>query len=76
MTISATEFKARCLELLDRVDRTGEVITVTKRGKIVAELRAAPCDKPKGAGAGFANGRIEILGDIVEPTGVEWEALK
>lgn len=39
-TLSATEFKAKCLELLDRLaDRRLEEITITKRGRPVAVLR-------------------------------------
>lgn len=38
MTITATEFKARCLELMDRVYQTGESIVITKRGKPVSRL--------------------------------------
>jgi antitoxin (DNA-binding transcriptional repressor) of toxin-antitoxin stability system len=76
MLISATEFKARCLELLDRVDGTGEVVTITKRGKVVAELRAPAYERPKGAGPGFAKGKMKILGDIIEPLDVQWEALQ
>lgn len=34
----ATEFKAKCLHLIDRVRETAEPITITKRGKIVARL--------------------------------------
>lgn len=35
--ISATEFKAGCLQILDELDSEG--IVITKRGKPVAELR-------------------------------------
>jgi prevent-host-death family protein len=36
-TISATEFKAKCLDILDQVSRREvERVTVTKRGKVVA----------------------------------------
>ena len=38
MTVSATEFKAKCLAILDRVQRTGEAVVITKRGKIVARV--------------------------------------
>ncbi len=38
MTVSATEFKAKCLAILDRVHATGETITITKRGRVVAKL--------------------------------------
>jgi prevent-host-death family protein len=37
-TISATEFKAKCLALLDEVHRTGQPLTITKHGKAVATL--------------------------------------
>jgi len=37
-TLAATEFKARCLAALDEVARTGEEVTITKRGKAVARL--------------------------------------
>ena len=40
MKISATEFKAKCLSLIDRVHAKGEVITITKRGRVVAKLVA------------------------------------
>lgn len=38
-TIKASEFKARCLALMDEVARTGKAVLVTKNGKPVAELR-------------------------------------
>lgn len=37
-TIKASEFKAKCLKLLDEVTATGEDIVVTKRGKVVARV--------------------------------------
>lgn len=44
-TISATQFKARCLALLDEVAETGEPLVVTKRGKPVA--RVEPIEPPR-----------------------------
>ena len=38
MKINATEFKAKCLSLIDRAHSKGEVITITKRGRVVAKL--------------------------------------
>ena len=38
MYIAASEFKARCLALLDRVHERGEAITITKRGRVVAQV--------------------------------------
>lgn len=37
-TIPATEFKAKCLALIDRVRERGEPIIITTRGKVVARL--------------------------------------
>lgn len=37
--IGAAEFKAKCLRILDEVERTGEPVTITKRGRVVGELR-------------------------------------
>ena len=44
--ISATEFKAKCLQLLDDVQRTGEELVISKRGKAVARVVAQKPDKP------------------------------
>ena len=37
--IGAAEFKAKCLRILDEVERTGESVTVTKRGRPFAEVK-------------------------------------
>ena len=44
-TISATEFKAKCLSLLEQVNREGGTVTITKRGQVVGVLSAPK--KPK-----------------------------
>jgi prevent-host-death family protein len=36
--IKASEFKAKCLALMDEVARTGNPVVITKNGKPVAEL--------------------------------------
>ncbi len=38
-TMGAAEFKAHCLRILDEVDRSRQTVTVTKRGRPVAEVR-------------------------------------
>ena len=68
MLISATEFKATCLELMDRVQQTGEEITITKHGKPLAKL--APIEPAHKAPAdlfGCAKARVTIVGDIIGP---------
>ena len=75
-TIQASEFKAKCLALMDRVARTGETIVVTKNGKPVAELR--PHRQPRARTLiGLHKGQVEVRGDIVSPIGTRlWEAMK
>ena len=41
-TMNASEFKAKCLALMDEIAESGEEIVITKRGKPVAKL--APCE--------------------------------
>ena len=76
ITIQASEFKAKCLGLMDQVARTGETIIVTKNGKPVAELRAHRPPRAKVL-RGIHKGQIKILGDIISPLGASlWKALK
>ncbi len=65
MEIKASEFKARCLKLMDEVAHTREPIIITKNGKPVAQL--GPVESP-GARSLFGlhpGGRVS--GDIVSP---------
>lgn len=38
MDISVTEFKQRCLDIVRNVERTGQAVAITRRGKVVARL--------------------------------------
>lgn len=72
-TIQASEFKAKCLALMDQVAATGEGILITKNGKPVAELHPPARLRPKSP-FGLHKGLIEIKGDIMAPIDVKWEA--
>jgi prevent-host-death family protein len=48
-TIGAAEFKAHCLRILDEVDRSRQSVTVTKRGRPVAEVRPVAMHERKSA---------------------------
>jgi prevent-host-death family protein len=76
MKIAASEFKARCLAILDRVHDTGEPVTITKRGRIVATLQPAgdPNDKPWLRLRGTIRKYREPFKPAVTPA--EWDALK
>jgi prevent-host-death family protein len=74
--IGATEFKAKCLALLDEIEGQGSTITVTKRGRPVATIspaRKRAWKSPKGALAG----KVRITGDIVNANSSDlWDALR
>ena len=71
-TMKASEFKAKCLRLMDEVAEDGGEIVITKNGKPVAKLTAFH-ERPKSL-FGIDKGRLKILGDIISPIDVEWEA--
>jgi prevent-host-death family protein len=76
-TISAANFKATCLALLDKVEKTGKPIRVTKRGKAVAQL--VPVTPPgKRQIMGCMEGTAKIVGDIESPVldPGDWDVLK
>jgi prevent-host-death family protein len=47
--ISASEFKAKCLAILDEVYKTKKPVRISKRGKVIAELvPPSPAKEQKG----------------------------
>jgi prevent-host-death family protein len=75
--VGATEFKARCLELMDRVAEGRETYVITKRGKPVAKL--VPADPPRENSVfGCMADRMEVVGNIEKPlrTDQEWRDLE
>jgi prevent-host-death family protein len=70
MEISASQFKARCLALLDEVASGGGELVVTKRGKPVA--RVVPADE-----RASLRGSVTYLvsdDELIAPLGEAWEA--
>lgn len=66
--IPASRFKARCLALLDEVERTHDTIVVTKRGRPVARVvSAAPTLRRS------LRGSVTVHGDLTAPIGEAWE---
>ena len=75
--ITASNFKARCLAILDRVQQTGERIVISKRGLPVAEL--GPATKANQEYPQFdLKNSVTVLDDIVGPAVPEhfWESLE
>ena len=73
-TIPAGEFKAKCLSLMDEVERTGEPLVITKRGRPVARLVPEP--QLGKSLFGSMRGSAVIMGDIISPLDEPWEALQ
>ena len=63
--VSATEFKAKCLALLDEIEAHGGTITVTKRGRPVATVGPARKKKRWKSPEGILAGKVKIIGDII-----------
>jgi len=74
--IAISKFKATCLAVLKRVQKTRKPIRITKFGKPVAEIVPVSNEQNRESWLGSMKGTVEIVGDIVGPTGdlSDWEA--
>ena len=70
--ISASAFKATCLELMDDVARTGADVIVTKHGRPVVRVSAVRDERA--LPWGFLAGSVVSHGDIVSPDDAVWIA--
>ena len=70
--IAAGEFKAKCLQLMDDVQRSGQQLVITKRGKPIARL--VPYEQEPPLLFGYMKDSVGINGDIISSLDVEWEA--
>lgn len=75
--INATEFKAKCLAILDEVSATGQPITILKRGKPVAQL-VPPVLAVSKYPQYELFGTVTIHGDLIESTvpPEDWNAVR
>ncbi len=73
MNISAAQFKAKCLKLIDEVAATRKPVVITKRGKALAKLVPIE-DETLPPLFGYMKGTIQILGDIVNVPHDAWAA--
>jgi len=72
MEISVSQFKAKCLRIVERVEKNGETVIITRHGRPAAQLT------PVGSGGGKslfgrAGGTVKITGDVFS-TGEAWDA--
>lgn len=65
--IAISEFKARCLALVDEVNKTKRPIRITRHGKAIAEVVPVGPSPAKQDWMGSMKDAIQIKGDIVSP---------
>ena len=71
-TISASEFKAKCLHLMDEINKTGKEIIITKNGKPVSILkpyRAIPKTL-----FGLHKDKLQSKDSLIEALDITWDA--
>jgi antitoxin (DNA-binding transcriptional repressor) of toxin-antitoxin stability system len=72
ITLPVTEFKAKCLRLLEDVDNKGDRIVITKRGRPIARVERVNVPKPRLRG--IWKNKAKIKGDIVHFSEGPWES--
>lgn len=72
--ITASQFKARCLALMDQVAATGEVLLITKNGRPVAELH--PCASTRRPSPFGLHPDVQLHGDVISPIETSWSVLQ
>jgi prevent-host-death family protein len=65
--VAISEFKAKCLALLERVRQTKKPLRITRFGKPVAEVVPPSPDTEQNNWIGSMKDSMQILGDIVAP---------
>ena len=70
-SVSASEFKSRCLALIEDVRRTRRPLLVTRHGKPVAEIAPyAPAKRQRG---NPLKDSVLFQDDLVSPISVPWD---
>jgi prevent-host-death family protein len=72
MQMAAGTFKAKCLKVMDNVNKFHQEIVITKHGRPVAKI--VPCEQKNTGFFGMLRGSVSIKGDIVGSTGEKWKA--
>lgn len=72
-TVSISEFKAKCLALVDMVKKTGQPLIITKRGEPITQAIPPPEGEKPTPWLGCMRGAGTIAGDIISPATDEEE---
>jgi prevent-host-death family protein len=73
--VAISEFKAKCLSLLEEVSKTRTPLRVTRRGKPIADVVPASSETEERSWIGSMSDSIDIVGDIVSPV-VDLDAIE
>ena len=74
-TVQASEFKAKCLALMDKIAASVEKLVVTKKGKPIVEMK--PYSGKRVNSPFGLHPDLEIHGDLLAPLEENlWEVLK
>lgn len=75
-TIGATEFKATCLRVIDDMNRDGQPVTITRRGRPVAVLSPVPAKAQRPSIIGAMKGTVLRYDEPFAPAAApeEWDA--
>ena len=74
-TIQVSEFKTKCLALMDKIAASGETLVVTKKGKSIVEMK--PYSGKRVTSPFGLHPDLEIHGDLLAPLEENlWEVLK
>lgn len=70
--IAISQFKAHCLEIIEKLQTSGQSVIITKRDKAIAKV--LPMDTKKISLFGMLKNKAEIKADILEPIDEKWNA--
>ncbi len=71
-TISAAEFKAKCLKIMNDVNTYGEEVIITKHGRPVVKLVGVQEESSKSI-FGYMKNSVYIKDDIIKPIDEMWD---
>jgi prevent-host-death family protein len=71
-TVTAADFKAHCLALLEKVRETRQSLVVTRHGRPVVEI--VPYVAKSSESVNPLKGSILFQGDLISPLDVKWDS--
>ena len=73
--IAISKFKAKCVSLLQQVNKTKTPLRVTRRGKAIADVVPVSSEGDERSWIGSLSGSVELVGDVVS-TVIDIEAIE